>query len=38
LNAPQLGVAKRSPISTIENQQHALRWFVIDRLGEQLGQ
>ena len=38
LNAPQLGVTQRSPIPTIEDQQHALRWLVIDRLGKKLGQ
>jgi len=32
LNAPQLGVAERSPIAAIENEQHTPGWFVIDRL------
>lgn len=32
LNAPQLGVASWSPIASIEDQQHALRWFRVDRL------
>lgn len=32
LNAPQLGVTGWSPIASIENEQHALGWAVIDWL------
>jgi hypothetical protein len=30
LNAPQLGVARRSPIAAVENQQHSLGGFAVD--------
>jgi len=32
LNAPQLGVARRSPVAAIENEEGALCWFAVDWL------
>src|SRR3954471_21780400 len=38
LNTPQLGVAKRSPVSPVINQQHALRRLIVNRLSQQVCQ
>src|SRR3954469_12106231 len=38
LDAPQLGVTKRSPIAAIENEQHTSRWFVLNRLRQKFSQ
>lgn len=38
LDAPQLGVADDSPVTAIEDQQHALGRLVVDWLRQQRGQ
>jgi hypothetical protein len=32
-NTPQLGVAQRSPVTAVEDQQNTFRRFTVDRRG-----
>ena len=38
LDAPQLGVARRSPVTSVKDQQHTLRRLAVDRRRAQLCQ